>query len=115
MNVYALLVLLGGAIYGYCLFKPEDQYPVFAAGMGLALAIFTWRERGPRFKSRWFLCAWGTTEFVEVFVCQGAQLWWVIEGPQGMCSAYTGLPLFSWGTVWFAVLIYRLAKDIPRG
>lgn len=53
----------------------------------------------------------GVEEGTQVAVCQMAQNWWPIPGPNGMCSAYAGLPLMWWGTCLVAVLAYWIAKE----
>jgi hypothetical protein len=105
-----LLTLLTWAHLGYLLFKPEHQFAMFASGLGLVATVFAWNQRGKRFTGRWFLCLWGAFEGSQVFVCQAAQVQWPIPGPHGMCSVYTGLPLFGWGLGLLAVvasLVYR--------
>lgn len=78
-----LLVLLAWAHAGELLFPPEKKWTVVISGLGLATAVLAWKQRGDRLSGRWLLCAWGASEGFQVFVCQGAYIWWPREGPNG--------------------------------
>lgn len=88
----------------------QNRWAAFTSGLGIALAILTWNQRGQRFSIRWFICLWGAIEGLEIFVCQGLYNWFPKDGDLGQCSAYTSLPLYGWGTVAVAVLAYWVVK-----
>lgn len=108
-----LLALLAWAHMGYALFP--NQWAAFASGLGLLSAVLLWPLRGAMFSTRWFVVMFGVEEGGQVFVCQMAQSWWPLPGPQGMCSAYTGWPLLWWGLWVAALLVLWIAKELGHG
>lgn len=115
MSTPWLLLIVCWGHMGYLLFEPRHQWPAFASGLGLLAAALVWAQRGPRRGARWFLCAWGAVEGLQVFLCQGAQVWARVPGPDGMCAAYTGWPLLWWGLWAVAVIAYWIAMEARDG
>lgn len=103
------LAVIAWAVAGYKLFPEEHQYAAFGSGQGLTIAVLCWFLREKRWGVRWWVAMFGVEEGLQVFACQLLQIWKPIPGPQGMCSAYTELPLF-WFGAW-ALLLLALAVD----
>lgn len=109
MNTVWLFLLLVWVHVSDVLF--QNRWGAFTSGLGLGMAVLTWAQRGRYFSTRWFIALWGTVEGLEIFVCQGAYVFFPKQGTMGQCSAYVNLPLYQWGLVAVAVLLYRVAKE----
>jgi hypothetical protein len=110
-----LLILIAWAHLGERLFAPQHRWSVLMSGVGLLSAVLVWQQRGPKFGGRWLLCAWGASEGLQLFVCQGAFVWWPRQGQDGMCAAYTGWPLLWWGLWGLLVVTYWIAMEARDG
>lgn len=110
-----LIVLLVWAHAGELLFPPEKKWTVVISGLGLVTAVLAWKQRGDRLSGRWLLCAWGACEGLQVFLCQGAYIWWPRAGPNGMCTAYTGWPFLWWGLWGLLIAVYWIAREARNG
>lgn len=102
MNTPWLFILIAWTHLSDRLF--DHRWAAFASALGLCTVVLLWPLRGKRWSLRWWVVLLGVEEGLQVFLCQGAQNWWPIPGPDGMCVAYTGFP-FMWYGLWlFACL-----------
>lgn len=88
-----------------------NQWATLVSSLGGLSAILLWQLRGKAFLLRWFVVMFGVEEGAQIFVCHLSFNWWPTYGPNGLCSAYTGLPLALWGLSAVAVLAYWIAKE----